>query len=353
MNLNADSYDFLCRILSPFTGPVGVCRLRRQITSGSVAWASVIGIANSHLVTPALWVRLSEKNLDRIIVPDVRDYLREIYALNLKRNQGLKRQALEVIGTLNKKDIHPLLIKGASQLFQPIHGDLGSRIMTDLDMWIPAGQIPAAVDVLTEIGYSDGGKSLKAYHHLAPLFRKGAFGAIELHREVLPEPIATVLNASLICKKAKNRTVEGVSYRTPTLSHAFLLCMLHSQVKDRFHNEWVIGLRSLNDMTAMVAHRSAGMDWSEIESRMVRHGLGPVLRAFLWHAHRLFKLPWPTGVRPALSAIVHHELCMSAIRWQLMDRLTVKVDYYSRYIHRRFGGFQRFFRHAVGQLIPG
>lgn len=353
MNLNTPSYDFLCRILSPFTRPASVFRLRQQIASGFVAWASVIGIANCHLVTPTLWVRLREKNLDQIVEPDVRDYLQGLYALNLKRNQGLKRQAVEVIGTLNKKNIHPLLIKGASQLFQPIHGDMGSRIMTDLDMWVPADQISAAVDALTEIGYSDGGKCLKTYHHLAPLFREGAFGAIELHREVLPEPIAHVLNASLICKKSKHRTVEGVRYCTPTLNHAILLCMLHSQVKDRFHDEWVIGLRSLNDMTAMVAHRRADMDWREIASRMIRHDLGPVLRAFLWHAHRLFKLPWPTSVRPSFRAIVHHELCMSAIRWQIMERLTIKVDCYSRFIHRCFGRFQRFFRYAADQLSPG
>ena len=34
MNLNTASYDFLCRILSPFTGPASVFRLRQQIASG-------------------------------------------------------------------------------------------------------------------------------------------------------------------------------------------------------------------------------------------------------------------------------------------------------------------------------
>jgi hypothetical protein len=353
MSSKASGYEFLCRVLSPHTTPSGVSRLRKRMGGGEVAWESVIAIANNHLLTAALWVRLRQKKLDRLLDPDVRHYLNGMHALNLNRNHGLRRQLLEAIEILNRNDIHPLIIKGGAQLLDPVHGDMGSRIMTDIDMWVPKGQLPIAVDALAAIGYGDGGKSLKNYHHWAPLFREGEYGAIELHSDVLPDSLTRVLNAADICRQSASQSTQGLCFRIPNPTHAILLAMLHSQVNDRLYYEWAVGLKSLNDMVAMATHYRGVVDWDEIHTRMARHGLVPVLQCFLWSAQRLFGHPLPAGMRPSLGAISHHAFCMAATRWRVADKMAIKIDRYRRNIHRRFGGFQGFLRYAFARVIPG
>jgi hypothetical protein len=78
MNSNAAGYDFLCRVLSPFTGSTSVLHLRKCIAGGFISWESVIAVANSQLVISSLWAKLCEKKLDMAIEPDVRDYLQRM-----------------------------------------------------------------------------------------------------------------------------------------------------------------------------------------------------------------------------------------------------------------------------------
>jgi hypothetical protein len=354
MSSRTASFGFLCRLLSPNTSPAEIRRLQRSISANAVDWESLIAIANHHLVTPALWVGLRQKHLDAFIDPATGQYLQELHALNQNRNRELKRQLLEAIALLNQKRIHPLIIKGGGQLLHPIQGDMAARIMTDLDLWVPPDQLSTAVEALTAAGYSDGGKTLKPYHHWAPLFRENEYGAIELHREVLPDAVATVLSAADICSRALDHVLQNLRFRTPNPAHAILLGMLHSQVKDRLHYEWSISLKSLNDAVAIVFHQKdkGGVDWQEIQTRMARCGLSPVLKTFLWSAYRLFNLPWPTKIRPTLGAIARHSFCMAAIQWPVVDRLAIKIDRCGRYVHRHFGGYQALLRYSIDRAIP-
>ena len=182
VNPDIASHNHLCHIISPLTNPRDIARLKDLITKSEVSWERVIHLANTYLVISALWVGLCEKELDSELENEVRNYLQELHALNLRRNQNLKRQTIEAIGVLNKKGIVPILIKGAVQFFQPIHGDLGVRIMTDLDILVPENQIAEAIKALIQIGYQAykyPNADLAPPHHVAPLMRAGKYGSIE------------------------------------------------------------------------------------------------------------------------------------------------------------------------------
>jgi hypothetical protein len=350
MNTRFDSFVFLCRVLSPYTSRESVHRLREHIADGKVCWESVIAIANSHLLTAALWVGLNQKEMQSIVEPDTQNYIKHIHTMNRNRNNGLRRQLLEAIEILNSQGIHPLIIKGGSQLIYPIHGDEGARIMTDIDMCIPEDRLQEAVDALTAIGYSDGGKVLNNYHHWAPLFREGEYGAIELHTDVLPRSLTSVLNAADIYDQSETRHMQGLCFQTPNPTHAILLGLLHSQVVDSFFDEWAMGLKSLHDMVAIVARYHGSVDWKEINTRVARRQMEPIFKSYLWSAQRLFKQPLPFIYKPSLNAIMHHAFCMAAVQWRTVDRLSMKIVRYSKTVRRRFGGFQGLFRYAFSQV---
>jgi hypothetical protein len=168
----------------------------------------------------------------------------------------------------------------------------------------------------------------------------------------LPAGIAQVLNGLEIGNASQDRTLQGLHFRVPTPTHAVLLGILHSQVKDNFHFEWAVGLKSLNDVVAMMSCFSGAIDWEEIGSRVDRHGLRPILRTFMFSAHRLFDLPLPSGLQPTLGAFAHHMLCMAAIHWKAVDQFIVKTGRYHRYIYRRLGGRKNFLRHNADSFSP-
>jgi len=323
VNVNIASHNYLCHVISPLTDTLDIALLKTQMTRSEVSWERVIHLANTHLIISALWVGLCEKGLDSELGNEVRDYLQELHRLNSRRNRGLKRQAIEAIAVLNKKGIVPMLIKGAVQLFQPVHRDFGTRIMVDLDILVPKDRIAGAIKALTQIGYKAyKGSNIdwETHHHVPPLVRKGEYGCIELHHKALGNKIADqVLSTAEIWAKAKYCVTNGIRFKLPNVTHAVLLGILHSQVTHGYHQSLRLDYKALHDMVAMTVRRNGRVDWDQIRNRFTKHGLSSILRTQLWTAHRLFNLPIQNGMRPSAYTRAYHGLYLARIRWELFD----------------------------------
>jgi hypothetical protein len=133
MNVRSAALDFITGCLSVRNEPDHNDALCATIASGRLDWPTVILIANTELMTPALWVALRDRQLTEYLPADVCEYLSEFYRLNKTRNAHLRKQVIEAVCQLNAIDIEPLLLKGAVGLFVETFGDPGSRVMTDLD----------------------------------------------------------------------------------------------------------------------------------------------------------------------------------------------------------------------------
>jgi len=313
----------LCYAISPWNNEANLKFLRKSIEKNKIKWDYVIDIAHSYLLVPSLWVNLRAKNLESYLDEGIRDYLHNFYSLNMQRNIGLRQQTLEAVDVLNNQGIVPLLFKGAAQLFQPIHGHLGSRMMRDLDILIPTKQLGEAVEVLHSIGYQeavDKNFNQAKHHHWAPLFRSGEYGTIELHHEALYLDAAGVLPAQLIWTNAQRQTVQGVHFFIPDATHSLMIGMIHS----RFFDLHRLDLQALLDCTSLVLRYSDHMDWERIRSLMDKNGLCHMLQAYLVAANLLFNLPFPHMIEPTISARMHYMLSLAVLRWKLAKRLSSK-----------------------------
>ena len=88
MNGNLAALRFLTHCLA-CKNPAQTASLQSEIRSGDVPWESVASLANNHLLTPALWVALLDKNLAEELPEDFRDYLYELHELSKERNEKL------------------------------------------------------------------------------------------------------------------------------------------------------------------------------------------------------------------------------------------------------------------------
>ena len=342
MNSNLASHNFLCQIISPFCDTRDIVRLKNKITRSEVSWERVIHFANTHLIISALWVGLCEKRLDLELENEVRNYLQELHTLNLKRNQGLKRQAVEAIEALNQIGIVPMLIKGAVQLFQPIHKDFGVRIMVDLDILVPRNRIAEAIKALTQIGYRRqeySNSELAPPHHMAPMFRSGEYGSIELHFTALGNRIANhILPTAEILAIAEEYNTAEVCFKVPNSTHSVLLEILHSQLTHRHHQRLSLDYKALHDMVTLISRQDRNIDWHQIQNRFAKHGMNSILRTHLWMAHRLLNLPVRNGIEPNAFTRSYHGLYLAMICWKLLySWYNRALTFYNVRIMKRFG----------------
>ena len=108
-----DSVDVLlnlCRCLRMSSDEVGSLG---ELPKGADQWNAVIGLANVHYLTPALWSAVQVKGLEGHLPEDARDFLAEAHRLNAARNTRIRAQALELLAALAGADIRTSCSRGA------------------------------------------------------------------------------------------------------------------------------------------------------------------------------------------------------------------------------------------------
>jgi len=327
MNMYYHGFKFICRCLTPYYDERDLSDMRRQLTQAGVPWEWVVNIANDYFITPGLWSGLKSKGLETLLDNEPYQYLHKLHALNRERNTHLRHQLIEAIRALNTAGIRPLLLKGSGQLLEPIHNDIGSRIMSDLDMLIPLEQIPDAMDALIDIGYreADITYDTQKLHHCTPLIRSGDYGPIELHRRALHNEISHVLPTRKIWEDARSEIIDGVHFYLPSSTHSILICMLHSQAFNSRYDPRQFNPRALQDLSAITMRYSEEIDWSSIHRMMKDHGLKYLAGSHLLSAHRLMGMPLPSDMMPGPSSRLLHIVSLGSMNWSTVERLSRRV----------------------------
>ena len=340
MTIYYKTFKFICHCLAPFYNEEDLADIRSQLTQSRVPWEWVINIANDYFVTPGLWSGLKSKGLDTLLDNEPYQYLHTLHAMNLERNTHLRNQLIDAISALNSVGIKPLLFKGSGQLLEPIHNDIGSRIMSDLDMLIPLEQIPDAIDALIDIGYrkADVEYDTQKLHHCAPLIRPGDYGPIELHRRALHNEISHVLPTRKIWEDARSGTIDGAHFFLPSATHSILICMLHSQEFNSRYDPRQFNPRALQDLAAATMRYSEEIDWSMIHRMMKDHGLKYLAGTHLLSAYRLMGTPLSSDMMPGPSSRLLHIVSLGSMNWSIVERISRRALRLSaHHICRRYG----------------
>jgi Uncharacterised nucleotidyltransferase len=336
LNEQLHSLLFLCRCLKP-------ARHAKDIREDSVRWERVVQLANTAFVTPTLWTALVESGVQDAVPEDVAWYLSELHRMNQTRNDAIKQQIVEIIGTLNQVGVEPLLLKGAALLITGMLDDPASRIMIDIDVMIRIGEVEKVLETLSTLRYRSQVPDLSIFNscqHLAPMFRSGEPAVIEIHTRLFHEwtDPEVVTNEDVWTDSVLLR-INGLSLRVLSPSHSVIYNIVHSEVHHENFELGRISLRDLLDLAIISRFHSASIDWCSIEARMKRHNLGRVLRSYLHIGMKLFGSPVPHDFRPTAGSTFHYYRCLLVLSFPALSFPALKVFrlFSANRMQRRFG----------------
>lgn len=342
MNERLAALEFVTRALRNDGQTKAVNTLRAEIRTAQPPWEAVVSLANKHLLTPALWVALSDKGLASELPEDLRDYLRELHQLSRERNRHLRIQLLEAARQLNSVGIVPILLKGAKHLVTEIYTDPGVRIMTDIDLLVRREEINPSLDVLRQIDYEPIEDVHDDYHdehhHCAPLFRPGDYATLEIHRSLTERRYEPILPTAMAAAEAQSLEVEGCLMKTLSPTHRILHNIIHSQLVDMHHVNGIIPLRSMHEVTTENAENAGATHWQTIRSRLSRHNRARELQAYLYIAKQLFGLDFKADIGNKAMTRYYYQRCRMQVRWRWVDRWGLRFGRYSSdMLQRKYG----------------
>jgi hypothetical protein len=132
-----------------------LCSCLRGRIPGDVNWEAVIAAANHAFLTAEVAVALRADPPLAGAPRHVRNYFAHIHAQNLKRNQILRAQLIDLVVALNAVGVTPTLTKGSAFVAQMSGERLGARMMHDLDLCVAANELHITHGVLRCLGYRE------------------------------------------------------------------------------------------------------------------------------------------------------------------------------------------------------
>ena len=275
-------------------------------------WPALYGFATAQLVAPSLYAGRQAWTDCFSLPAHVRDALAYLHELNDERNRRLRRVLRETVAILNQADIVPVLLKGAIALLPDQYPLAFARVLSDLDLGVPADKIDRGAAALQAAGYHHylAPKveplcwSVATGHHLPPLIHPSGDGYVELHYHLFSgEPQKAALPLRAMFDRAEPRDWEGLEIRIPTLADRLLHNALHHQVQDQAFSTDRRSLRQLLEFVRLSAlPAAADVDWPGLMANLKRQGLADAVGTHLLAARQLFGQPLPAGVSPSAAA---------------------------------------------------
>lgn len=332
VNARLAALDSISACLSVDKSAGNLTVLDRKIASGEIDWQQVIAIANTNLVSASLWSELRSHQLEGKLPKLVHDYLREIHRLNTIRNHRLIEQTTEVVKGFNALGVEPILLKGIAALFTKTYLDIGSRMLTDIDVLVPRHQAIKCWEMLCTQGYSplDDGGDYSRHHHLHPLTRAGEYAVIEIHTDILmPARTGRLLGhsltradskliTSLVVEAAQSACIDELRASIPCPTHRVLHCLLHAAFLEfNAYRAGTLPLKSLHELALLQNLFKSKVDWADISRLLKTSRNTKLLRDWVYLAHKLFDSPMPSEWSTTAHMRAHHTRCRLQARWGL------------------------------------
>jgi hypothetical protein len=191
----------------------------------------------------------------------------------------LRRALPEVVATLERRRISPLLVKGAALAarYYPLPS---LRPSVDLDLVVPRAALLPAAEALVGEGFEEMLEFRRGYAerhgHDIHLFRRdgGVRIDVELHWRIGDDPVGTALDRDFLGEKAEQVEIEGVSVATPAPARHLLALAVHLLSDREKRLCWIHDI-------ALVADRASAAEWEQAFADAERVGLEWVLHRAL------------------------------------------------------------------------
>ena len=258
---------------------------------------------------PRLLSRLSSDRREKVL-----SHYYQSKALGVLRQQELHR----VLDLLHQAGVQVTLLKGAAHLAIGLYPDVALRPMGDLDLWIPAEEMPRAIKALTAEGYRVVDKVRRPvalrirYAQEIELQGKASIGeAVDLHYRPFQGMwtllVARIPQASLWEQRRPIPRRGGSAHVLSPEDHLIHLAY-HFSVN---HHLGYPGIRTLIDMDLVL--RAWPVDWTRLYKRAVEWHISTVMWVGLTLLRRLAGNAVPSSIVHSLAPPRWQRLALSAL----------------------------------------
>jgi len=196
------------------------------------AGQGIITASISELVAPELFFHLQRFNALDLISADGQQLLQDTVLLNEFLHKDLSVVFQDVITVATSVGVKPTVLKGGIDIVSPRDAINRSRVVGDLDLWLPGTQAEALFQGLVDRGFRIDDKSLARYgarewhHHLHPLWHPEVNQYVEIHRALGPGKPFQQLTDCLSANSVERSCATGQFY-VPTLTMRLCHSVLH------------------------------------------------------------------------------------------------------------------------------
>jgi len=299
-----NSYAFLASCLSPWQAAETTDALREVFSGAAVDWQSLLYMANLQVCTPLWFVRLRRDGLLPLLPADLQDYLAQLHQANVERNEVFRKTAKEILAELEDLGIPVILLKGAATFCDDLYGDLGARMMADIDVLVPPQHTEPVKKRLLQRGYQElpetfenpGWFNAYAPHHLAPLHKPGTSVVVEVHFQTARGQAGRTLPAEMSWQHTERHTSNDLAGVVLAPTYRLLHNTVHALVPSGKFVRSNVSLAHLAEFAHLARRYGRAIDWTEWFERGRRQGLSRPFRVYLNLAHRLMAVPLPHEV---------------------------------------------------------
>lgn len=221
-----------------------------KITADSINWEMLVALCSSHLILPVIYLKFQSHQIIEYLPKELAEYLKEVYELNLERNNQILKQLQEVTAILNRGNIYPVFLKGAGHLLDGLYSDIGERMMGDIDFLVPEKDFLLSAKLLENEGYSMQGPcymDVETLKHYPCLLKDGAATHLEIHRLPVAETYQSWFNPEMIFNEKKTvPSIEGCYVLSD--EHNIIHNFIHSQLGHKGHTYGIVSFRDLSDL---------------------------------------------------------------------------------------------------------
>ena len=225
----------------------------QKISDDEIGWAQFVNLCSNHLILPVIYLKFKSHQLIEHLPEELAEFLKEIYDLNLARNEQILLQINDLLKLLNTNEIYPTFLKGTGNLLDGLYSDKGERMIGDIDFLVPEKDYLKAAKILEDDGYEMTnpfyGNVLRDKHY-PPIIKDGVPAYVEIHRLLIHRKHGKYLHPLSIEKKDIN---------IPSKTGNFVLCdkdkVIHNFIHSQFANlgnfKGIISLRDIYDLYLM------------------------------------------------------------------------------------------------------
>lgn len=272
-------------------------------TLSPAAWRALVAEAQGQKVAPLLYHRLCRQGLAAHLPPAVHARLLESYQASAARNLLLYHQLGQFLAAFQQRAIPVILLKGA-YLAGAVYAELALRHMVDVDLLVPKGDLAAAIELVTALGYAPQQplspvESYLAHHQHLPRFYKAGGLNVEIHWTITRPDQPYAIAVSDLWARAQPALVASTAVAALAPEDLLLHICLHATYQHLLEQ----GIRFLCDIDAICRHVGPQLNWELVVARAQQWGWAPGVYLALQLAHELLAAPVPPAVLVALAPV--------------------------------------------------